>query len=54
MTRHFIGPLTPSQQRARLRAREHYRLISSMMDACNHTFRQAIDAVRRERYRGFL
>lgn len=43
-TRHFIGPLTPSQQRKRQRRRASFRDISCLRDARNLTFIEALAA----------
>lgn len=45
-TRLFIGPLTEAQARRRMRSRYHFNEISSMMDARNISFVEAIKAVK--------
>ncbi len=41
-TRHFIGPLTPAQQRRRERSRERFRIASEIADARNISMREAL------------
>lgn len=41
-TRHFIGPLTPAQQRARVRSRQQFRLAAEIADARNIPMREAL------------
>lgn len=40
-TRHFIGPLTPAQQRRRERSRSQFKLACTIADARNCTMADA-------------
>lgn len=48
-SRHFIGPLTPSQQAYRSRVRDRYREIAEIMDARYIGFQEAAAALKYER-----
>lgn len=45
-TRFFIGPLTPAQQRRRLRSRETFRRVSDIADTRCVPMREAFRMVR--------
>jgi len=47
-TRFFIGPLTPAQQRRRLRSRRNFHQANLLSDARNMPMREAFIAMERE------
>lgn len=57
MNRHFIGPLTPAQQRRRQRSREEFRQAAEIADARYMSMGDAFKILRRARgvslYRGY-
>lgn len=52
-TRHFIGPLTPKQQRRRIRNQQRFQYVSEIMEARCVTFAEALKIYHAEKRLSF-